>query len=108
MGYRSSVAVATDQEGLDKILKVLDDHKDEYTKPDDIIIDSENKILYWSWIKWYFDDEDELIKVIKSLDYCDYLIQGEDGYLEEYHSDNAPYILGSILAYYNGNQMIPL
>lgn len=104
MGYRCNIAIATNQEGLDKILGVLDN----YPKPDKIIIDSEDKIIYWSWVKWFYSDEDELVKVIKSLDYCDYLIQGEDGYLEEYHSDTAPYILGSILAYYSGNQMIPL
>lgn len=96
MSYRRDVAIATDKEGRDKILKVAKDFKPEVKKVDD-----DTYILYWLNVRWDISDEAPIYNAIQELGYYDYSVLGEDGCYEEYHGKDGPYILGNTLSYFN-------
>lgn len=110
MGYYSKVAVATDKEGMDKILEVANSN---LYKPDKIISYNQisadgskyntDYVLVWNWVKWYTDDNDikEIDNTIKELSYYDYIILGEDNEFKEYHGDDGPHALCMNIGYYD-------
>ena len=111
MGYYSKVAVATDKEGMEKVLdiakKVLIEpsvRKASYTISDGTQVT--DYILVWEWVKWYTVPEYDASKieaVIKDLSYYDYVIFNEDGTYEESYGEDSPHILGLELGFYNYN-----
>lgn len=112
MGYYSKVAVATDKEGMEKILDIsrkvmLEPEVKEtsYTESDGTQVT--DYILVWDWVKWYTYSEDsaayKIEEVIQDLSYYDYVIFNEDGTYEQSYGESSPDILGLELGYYNFN-----
>lgn len=110
MGYRSKVAVATDKEGMEKVLEVA---RDNGMEPDDVKSfeytasdgsQCTDYVIVWDWVKWYVDDNyewiDNIDKAIEELPYYDYIILGEDGYYSETHGDDGPYAIGLNICYF--------
>ena len=109
MGYRCEVAVAVDKEGKDNLLKVCTEVD---LLPDKVLnVENDIYILYWDYIKWYTSIDDDVTKVhntILALKAYDYLIVGEDNYMEQLFGENAFYILGTPICYYKNNKWYPI
>lgn len=112
MGYYSKVAVATNKEGMEKILDISREvmiepsvREASYTEADGTKIT--DYILVWEWVKWYTLPEYgayQIEEVIKGLSYYDYVILNEDGTYEESYGESradSPHILGLEIGYYN-------
>ena len=104
MGYRSDVRIVTSKEGYEKlnefVQKFLKERNIDYNFLDECDIKKEkNNQCYfgWNYVKWYEDDYDEVIAIMKGLDYLndnDYSYRysriGEsyDDYDEQYFDGN--------------------
>lgn len=101
MGYRSDVAVAVNEEDKNSLLKVC---AEADLMPDNVLnIKDDAYILYWDYLKWYVNLDDDVTKVhnaILALKTHDYIIVGEDGATEHHYGDDTLYILDTSICYY--------
>ena len=104
MGYRSDVRIVTSKEGFEKlnefVKKYLEEHYNKYNILEECDIKQEGHgqcYFGWNYVKWYEDDYDEVIAIMKGLDYLsenDYSYRysriGEsyDDYDEQYYDGN--------------------
>ena len=105
MGYRCEVAVAVNKEDKNSLLKICTEVD---LLPDNVLnIEDDIYILYWDYIKWYVNIDNEVTKVhnaILALKSYDYLIVGEDGHMEQFFGEDAFYILGTPICYYKNDK----
>ena len=104
MGYRSDVRIVTSKEGYEKlnefVQKFLKERNIDYNilEECDIKKEGNNQCYFgWNYVKWYEDDYDEIIAIMKGLDYLsenDYSYRysriGEsyEDYDEQYYDGN--------------------
>lgn len=111
MGYRSDVYCVLKSEdylelkqkfdnknfykGTLKIDGLIDYHEEFIEKHDN------SKYTYFviNYVKWYkgFPEVEFIDNYIINSKYYDYIIIGEDGYTDEYHSDNSEYFIDPII-----------
>lgn len=106
MSFKSKVIITTNENGLEKVLEVSKDFK-----PTKILALSKYSIyiLTWDWVAWNNWDNLPCKKIedtVKSLDYFDLLILNEDYTVEEFHSKEAPRIVGIEVGYWDNGNLI--
>lgn len=82
MGYRSEVAIKCQDKAFEMFKKT---YSECGLMPDKIYEEDDCKIIYFSWIKWYHPEFDDIVAMEKTMDELDRLLN------KEYYDDDAIY-----------------
>lgn len=93
-----NVALCTDSESLKLLNKKLDP-----VKPDKTVEVSKDLIVaYWSNTNYRVFDKIHLYAL--GLPYYDFIVQANNKYFNEMHSEYAPYVLSTPICYFKDNK----